>query len=73
MSRPERQQAVDAIADQCKLPRSVFSLGEGEELHFHPAVDAKFESVNCGLNKLKTLGPAMMGIVGNEAYSNEIH
>jgi hypothetical protein len=73
MSRPERQEALDDIADQCKLPRSVFALGEGEELHFHPATDANFDNVSCALNKLKTLGPANMGFVGNEAYSNEIN
>jgi len=72
MSPAEKRQAVQHIADTCKLPRSELTFSDGGEIHFRPNPDASFTSVDCVLQKLKPLnGFAKIGFVGNEAYTNE--
>ncbi len=72
MSLEQRQGALDAIADQCRLSRSTL-LVSGDEVRLRPEPTAEYESVDCALEKLKQLpGLGMkMGFVGNEAYTNE--
>ncbi|MBO9576219.1 MAG: hypothetical protein J7494_10810 [Sphingobium sp.] len=65
---------MDAIADECGLPRSTLKLIGKDRLQFQPPENAKYEAVDCALKKLKEAKfPGMkMGFVGNERYSNEV-
>jgi hypothetical protein len=72
MSQSERQIALDAIADDCRLDGSAFILRPDDELGFQPGPDSNYESVRCSLEKLKKLrGFGKMGFIGNEAIRPE--
>ena len=72
MTRSERVAALNEIADACSLPRSSLKPVRGGELRFSPPPSATFESVDCALGKLKTLGAIQRtGFVGNRAATNE--
>jgi len=65
---------LDKIADECGLLRSAFDLRGDDELHFKPDPDARYESVDCGLQKINASKiPFRLGFVGNEAYQENLH
>ncbi len=68
MSATERRATLDAIADQCRLPRATFML-DGEQLHVRPDPSASYESVECAVKKLKATkgAPLKTGFVENES------
>ena len=74
MSTADRVATLNAISDGCHLPRRALSA-RGEEIHFRPEPNAKYENVDCVLKKLKSTPglPMKMGFVNNEAYENETH
>ena len=72
MSSVQKRQAIQDIADTCKLSQVELAFSGGDEIHFRPNPEASFTSVDCALQKLKPLnGFAKIGFVGNEAYTNE--
>ena len=72
MSFEQRQAALNAIADDCKLARSAFQMASSDELHFQPDPASTFESVDCALVRLKAVrGFGKMGFVGNEALTED--
>jgi hypothetical protein len=66
------QAKLDAIADQCGLPRSTFKVRGKDNLVFQPPLDAEYEAVDCALKQVRKLPefPTKMGFVGNERYGN---
>ena len=70
----QRQQALNRIADQCRLARATFELIGDDELHVKPEPTARYQSVDCALQKLKESKlPVKMGFVGNEIYAPELN
>jgi hypothetical protein len=66
------QAKLDAMSDACRAPRTWLKHRGGEEVQFQPSPDAKYETVDCVLGKLKeSLLPLKMGFVGNERYGDE--
>ena len=72
MDRARRLVMITRITAQCKLAPETLSLGQGDELHFKPRPDERYEAVECALKELMKVGGAKMGFVGNEAYTNEV-
>jgi hypothetical protein len=67
---------LDKIAVPCDLPTSTFQLTSTDELHMQPPVGAKYEAVDCALQKLRKvdarfLRSEKMGFIGNERYLQE--
>jgi acyl-CoA reductase-like NAD-dependent aldehyde dehydrogenase len=72
MSKAARTTALNAIADECKLPRKTFSVEANGEWHIRPPRSANYEDVDCGLRKVReVLGLQRMGFVGNESSEPE--
>jgi hypothetical protein len=62
------QQQLDEISTSCRTPREWLRLRDGQ-LHIRPAVNAKYEQVECVLAELKRRHVELpMGFVGNETY-----
>ena len=68
MTRAQRIEALDSIADRCGVARATFVLRGEDELHIKPDFGEKYEGVDCALDGVKKLGVVKMGFVGNEAY-----
>ncbi len=72
LSSNAKRDVLNSIADGCKLNRTAFELRAGDELNFRPDANARYESVDCALGRLKNvIGLSKIGFVGNEAYTNE--
>ena len=72
MSLEQRQDKLNVISDQCKLPRSTLMVAAGDEVLMRPDAKTDYKNVDCAVEKLKRLpGLGMkMGFVGNEAYAD---
>jgi len=70
MSLGEKQQALNIVADQCKLVRSAFEVGDKGELHLKPPPSSSYTSVHCALARLRAIKGSFdrVGFVGNETY-----
>jgi hypothetical protein len=67
--RASRIAALSSIIQACGLPESTFELVGGDMLQIKPPADARYESVDCALSRLKKAHLRLeMGFVGNEAY-----
>jgi hypothetical protein len=67
-----KQERLDELATSCGLPKDTLHLENSGSVLMHLSPDAKFESVDCALQKIKTTEFAnKLGFVGNEAYRPE--
>ena len=62
------QQRLDALSDQCGTPHEWLTNVGGKRVRIRPSPDAKYEAVDCMLQKLKASKLDMdLGFIGNEA------
>lgn len=67
-TQAEREAVLDRIASECSLPRTALTLVGEDQLRFQPAPDARFESVECVLQKVAATNIHLQttNVVGNE-------
>lgn len=71
--RTQRLAALDRIASECGVPRTMFRLVGSDELHLLPPPDAPYERVDCALRRVRETNISLgnIGFVGNEAPAPE--
>jgi hypothetical protein len=68
-ARQNERRVLNDIADRCRVPRTIFKLGDRGELMIRPRPDWTFEQVDCALLGAREAGfsAERMGFVGNMA------
>jgi hypothetical protein len=70
VAAPQVTQAqLNKLSDGCKAPRAWLRSKGDNEVRFRPSPNAKYQTVDCVLNRMKRSKlPMKLGFIGNEQY-----